>query len=92
MRIEIKIKNKTVSVLLKKGEGVLDELKILEEHSLSEKLLPVIGEMLKKHSLEPEDVEKMELESDLGENFTTYRIAKSVVEAWNFGNSLRIAN
>ena len=34
-----------------------------------------------------ENIEKMTLESDMGENFTTHRIAKAVVEAFNWAKA-----
>mgnify|MGYP001148860645 CR=1 FL=1 len=84
MIIEIKIENKVVTINLLDKEVVLDSVAITEEHRLSEDLLPIIDELLKKHSLEAKDIEKMTLESDMGENFTTQRIAKAVVDSFNW--------
>ncbi len=87
MNIEIKIKNKIVSIgLMGKSDEILDRIVLSEERRLSEDLLPSIDDLLKKNNLEPKDVEKMTLESDMGENFTTYRIAKAVVDAFNWAN------
>lgn len=86
MIIAIKIENKIVSIGLADSGKVLDEAVLSEERRLSEDLLPSIDDLLKKNDLEPKNIEKMTLESDMGENFTTYRIAKAVVDAFNWAN------
>lgn len=84
MIIRVKIENKVVTINLLDKDVILDSVTITEEHRLSEDLLPTIDELLKKNGLETENIEKMTLESDMGENFTTHRIAKAVVEAFNW--------
>ncbi len=102
MRIIIKIvsqrlisqglKNTHVELILQKGKQVLDARKFPDEYHLSEELLPEIDKLIKKNKLEPKDIEKITAQSDLGDNFTTCRIAKAVANAWNWGSSLRITN
>jgi len=87
MNIEIKIENKVVEVRLMEKKTVRNKIVISEEHRLSEDLLPTIDKLLKKNKFEPKDIEEMTLQSDLGENFTTYRIAKAVTDAFNWANS-----
>lgn len=84
MDIGIRIENKIVSISISDNDKVLDAMAIKEERRLSEDLLPAIDDLLKKNGLETEKIEKMTLVSDMGENFTTYRIAKSVVDAFNW--------
>ncbi len=84
MIIQIKIKNRTVELILQKNKQVLDAHKFPNEFHLSEELLPEIGKLLKKNKLKPEDIKKITVKSDLGENFTTCRIAKAVANAWNW--------
>jgi len=86
MDIEIKIENKVVEVSIMEKRTVLDKIIISEEHRLSEDLLPTIDKLLKKNKLAPKDITKMTLKSDIGENFTTYRIAKAVADAFNWAN------
>jgi len=88
MVIEIKIENKIVTISLSDRDTALDSMTITEEHRLSEDLLPAIDGLLKKNGLEVENVEKMTLESDMGENFTTHRIAKAVVDAFNWAKNM----
>jgi hypothetical protein len=86
-KIIIKIKDRTVELLLLDNKKLVDSFKFEEEYQLSEKLLPSIDKMLKKNKLKADDISKMEVESDLGDNFTTFRIAKAVADSWNYGNS-----
>lgn len=86
MIIEIKIKNRTVELILRKNKKVLDTHKFPDEFHLSENLLPEIDKLLKKNKLQPADVKKIIVKSDLGDNFTTCRIAKAVANAWNWAN------
>ena len=84
MKIIIKIENRTVELLLLDEKKLVDSFKFTEERQLSEQLLPSIDKMLKKNKLKSEDIAKMTVESDLGDNFTTYRIAKATADAWNW--------
>ncbi len=88
MNIEIKIENRVVEINLLDKKNLLDQVIIAEEHRLSEDLLPTIDKLLQKNKLAPQDIAKMTLQSDLGENFTTYRIAKAVADAFNWANKV----
>lgn len=89
MIIEIQIKDKQVEIFLKEKGNILDSFNFPEERQLSEKLLPSIDKMLRKNNLKPEDIKKMTVKSDLGDNFTTYRIAKTVADTWNWARKQR---
>jgi len=84
MKILLEINAGRVGIILKDKKNILDKVFFLEERNLSEKLLPTIDKLLKKNKLQPQDVEDFQVISDLGENFTTFRIAKTVVEALRF--------
>jgi tRNA A37 threonylcarbamoyladenosine modification protein TsaB len=84
MVIIIKIKDRTVELVLQKNRKVLDTHKFPDEYRLSEELLPEIDKLIKKNKLEPRDIEKITVKSDLGENFTTQRIACAVANTFNF--------
>ncbi|MFA7319124.1 MAG: hypothetical protein WC022_00795 [Parcubacteria group bacterium] len=84
MEILIEIKEKKVKIKLLDGKKEVDSLEIVEEHSLSKKLLPVIDELLKRNKLEVKEVEKVRVLSDQDDAFTTTRIARTVAETWNF--------
>lgn len=84
MVIQIKIENRIVELVLQKNRKVLDTHKFSDEYHLSEELLSEIDKLLKKNKLAPKDIKKITVKSDLGENFTTCRIAKAVANAWNW--------
>lgn len=84
MNIEIKIESNQVSIFLKKKNGILDEVIFPEERNLAEKLLPSIDKLLRKNKLEPKDIKVMKLKADMDDSYTTFRIAKSVTDSFNW--------
>jgi hypothetical protein len=80
----IKERKVKISLLPENGGKALDEIIFSEEHNISEKLLPSIDKILKRHKLSAKKIKKIDLETDLGESFTTYRIAKATVDAFNW--------
>ncbi|KKR21106.1 MAG: hypothetical protein UT50_C0013G0009 [Candidatus Moranbacteria bacterium GW2011_GWA2_39_41] len=84
MNIQINIENKIVTINLLDKKKVIDDVTITEEHRLSEDLLPTMVALLKKNKMTTQDVKKMILQSDMGDNFTTHRIAASVANAFNW--------
>jgi len=89
MIIEIKIEERQVELILKDKKNVLDSYKFEEEYQLSEKLLPNIDKLLKKNKLKVSDIQKMTVKSDIGDNFTTYRIARAVSDSFNFARKFK---
>jgi tRNA A37 threonylcarbamoyladenosine modification protein TsaB len=88
MKIVIKIQEQKIKIILFKNKKKVDFVDILEEHVLSEKLLPEINNILKKSKLKTEDIERVTVESDQGDNFTTTRIAKAVANSWNWAKGI----
>ena len=87
MKLIININNNKVrAILAEKGENI-DEEGFELYNNLSEKLLPTIDMLLKRQKLEPKDLEKAELEAYVPDSYTTFRIAKAVVDAINWGKS-----
>lgn len=84
MNIEIKIEKNVVSIFLKNKNNMQDQVVFPEERNLSEKLLPSIDKLLKKNKLKSTDIKKMELQADIDDSYTTYRIAKAVVDSFNW--------
>jgi hypothetical protein len=89
MKIEIEIKTEAnrqveIELHLLNELMIVDAVDFAEEHKLSEKLLSSVDELLKKNNLQIGDIGEMTLKSSLDEAFTTYRIAKSVVDAFNY--------
>ncbi|HAI74409.1 MAG TPA: hypothetical protein DCS28_02045 [Candidatus Moranbacteria bacterium] len=90
MQIIIEIKNKITKLLLKKDQKTVDEIIFLPEQNISQKLLPFFDEILKKNNLTVEDIKKIEVETDLGDSYTSRRIAEAVKNVFDWvknGNS-----
>lgn len=84
MKIIIEIKEGAAKLVLKDNEKIVDEFVFSTDHSISEKLLPAIDDILSKNGLKPEDIEKMEAATDLGESYTSRRIVEAVANAFNW--------
>ena len=84
MEIKIIIKNQEVSIRLLKNKTILDRLNFEEARNISEKLLPAIDKILRKNKLTAKEIKKFTLDTDLGESFTTYRIAKTLEKTFNW--------
>lgn len=89
MKILINLKKGEVEVVLKDGDAEIDKINFPEDRNLSEKLLASIDNILKKNRLNSDKIEKVELISDIEENYTSYRIAKAVENAFNWSISQR---
>jgi tRNA A37 threonylcarbamoyladenosine modification protein TsaB len=84
MNIVVEVKDRKITIALRDGESLLDEVVLGDERNLGVKLLPEIDKMLQKRQLEMKKVDKIEVLSDQGDAFTTTRIAKTVAETWNW--------
>lgn len=82
MDIVIEIKNKETRLILKDGSKTLDEVVFLAGENISEKLLPNFDVLLKKNKLTVDDIENVEVETDLGDTFTSRRIAEAMRNAF----------
>jgi tRNA A37 threonylcarbamoyladenosine modification protein TsaB len=87
MKVIINIENNFVRIALQEKEAILDEISFPLDHNLSAMLLPTIDKILKKNGFEPNSIEKIEYSGDVGESYTTYRIAKAVENAFNWAKS-----
>lgn len=84
MILQINLKNSQISLILKNDGKTVAETSWLEDRSLSEKLLSKIDDFLKDASVEPKNVEKVEVETDLAEGYTSRRILETVAKTWEF--------
>ncbi|HEX7586301.1 MAG TPA: hypothetical protein VF390_01565 [Patescibacteria group bacterium] len=91
MNIEIKIEKNVVSIFLKNKNNMQDQVVFPEERNLAEKLLPSVDNLLKKNKLGPEDIGRMELQADMDDSYTTFRIAKAVVDSFNWTRKIHQA-
>jgi tRNA A37 threonylcarbamoyladenosine modification protein TsaB len=84
MRVIIEIKNKITKLILKNGAKKLDEVVFELDENISEKLLPNFDALIKKNKLTLDDIEKIEVETDLGDTFTSRRIAEAMKNAFDW--------
>lgn len=85
MKIIIKIEDNKVEIILRKNAEISDRIGFDLENNLTEKLLPTIDKIVKRNKLEPKDIEKVEFDSKVPDSYTTFRIAKAVADAYNWG-------
>jgi tRNA A37 threonylcarbamoyladenosine modification protein TsaB len=84
MQIIIEIKNKITKLILKDGQKTLDEVVFGVDENISEKLLPNFDVLLKKNKLTIGDIDNVEVETDLGDTFTSRRIAEAMKNAFDW--------
>jgi len=82
--IEIKLKERIITISLKEKGRVLDMLIFPEQGDLTEKLILLVDKIIKKNKLQLKDIQKIITKSDLKENFTSYRILKTIEKTFNF--------
>ncbi len=83
MKITIKIENKKIALVLKSEKDVIDKFSWEEDRNLSQRLLVEIDNLLQKNKLTAKDVEKVKVETDIDDKFTSIRIAKIVAKTFN---------
>ncbi|TAK96543.1 hypothetical protein EPO05_01630 [Patescibacteria group bacterium] len=88
MHITIYLKTGEITLELRSGKKIVDRVIFPEDRSVSEQLLPQLDKLLKKNKLEAQDVEKFALQSEIPESYTTYRVAKAIVEGINIAKRL----
>jgi len=84
MTLIIEIKNKVVTLFLKKGNGLVDKASFPEENNLSRELLASIDKLLKANKLKPIDIKSVNIKTDTPTGFTTSRIARTISKGWNW--------
>ncbi len=84
MQIIVEIKNKITKLLLKKDQKTIDEIVFLPEQNISQKLLPFFDEILKRNNLTVADIKKIEVETDLGDSYTSRRIAEAMKNVFDW--------
>lgn len=85
MNLIIALDGNNITLMLKDGAKLIDELSWVGEHSLSEQLLPKIDEILLKNGINKEAVDKVLTSVSNTSGVTSSRIVQTVAEAWNAG-------
>ncbi|MCK4635705.1 MAG: hypothetical protein KAT32_02480 [Candidatus Moranbacteria bacterium] len=84
MKIKITIQEKNVTLSLEKEENILSEKKWVDENNLLEKFFPALDEILDENNLKVIDLKDFTLETDVPKGYTTERIARTIVQTFNF--------
>ncbi len=84
MQIKILIKEKNVTLTLLNSEIIVSEKKWTDENNLLEKFFPALDEILEENDLKVDELENFILETDVPKGYTTERIARTIVQTFNF--------
>lgn len=92
-KLQLTVKKGEISLSLKNGRKTVDVLAWTDDVNMSEKLLVEIDKILRKNEVKKEEVRKMVVRGDIPAGYSTMRIARTAVNAWNWGiNSLIVDN
>ena len=84
MKIIIELKLGKISLKLEDSQHCIDELVFAEDQNISENLWPFIDDLLKKNGSAVEAIERMEVDSDLEDTYTSRRIAEAAANTFNW--------
>jgi hypothetical protein len=83
MNLIISLDVNDIKLTLKDGRKIVGELSWSDEYTLSEKLLPNIDALLKKHNIGKEKVTKVTAKITKISGVTSSRIVQTVAKGWN---------
>ncbi|MDD5464231.1 MAG: hypothetical protein PHP62_03720 [Candidatus Moranbacteria bacterium] len=86
MNLLISLDGNSISLALKDGRKIVDELSWNDEYTLSEKLLPNIDELLRKNKVSKNEVEKVTTKISKTSGVTSARIVRTIAAAWKLGS------
>jgi len=84
MHLELYLTQDIALLYLKDKKKIIDSSIWLENNNLSQKLLSEIDKIIRKNKLKKEDIQKIEVKSDIPVGYTTTRIAETVAKTYNF--------
>ncbi len=84
MKIKILIKEKNVTLSFLNDENIVSEKKWTDENNLLEKFFPALDKILEENDLKVNELENFILETDVPKGYTTERIARTIVQTFNF--------
>jgi hypothetical protein len=84
MKLEIILENQKITLRLLENSKIVDAISWPEDSNLSKKLLLNIEKILKKNRLGKNDLKSVKVINKTEHNITTFRIAKSVADTYNF--------
>jgi hypothetical protein len=84
MKLEIILENQEITLRLAKKDNLIDKISWPEDSNLSKKLLLNIEKILLKNKLVKNDLKSVKVINKTEHNITTFRIAKSIADTYNF--------
>lgn len=88
MQIQLSLKEKDVTLVLRNEEKIVEERMWVDENNLLEKFFPTLDEMLNRSNIDIDDIDKFLLETNIPQGYTTARIARTIIKTFNFAHKL----
>lgn len=84
MQIELLLKEKNVTLVLRDNDHEIDRTQWIDENNLLERFFPAIDDLLTRNNLVVEGVSNFVLLTDIPKGYTTARIARTIIKTLNF--------
>lgn len=81
----LEVGKQEVFLTLKNEDVAVEKILVGDGYGMAEQLLPALDSLLAKHHLTVNDVEKLEVVSDLPEGYSARRIAETIASVYAFG-------
>ncbi len=80
--LEVEVTLQDATVRLFQGDTCLESVLLDQPRELAERLLPVVDTLLSHHGIQPSEIRKFDVRSDLPEGYSSRRIAETVAQVW----------
>lgn len=87
LKLNAELSKEYLTVFLEKDGKIIAKAKIANDNHLSQKTLPFLDKFLKKAGYSVKEISDTELKSELPDTFTSYRIAKVILETIKWENT-----
>lgn len=77
---------------LREGERVITTKKWQESRDMGQQLFEAIQSLLQENGLGPIDVDNFQLKTEVSDNFTSVKIAETVMKVYNWSVSVAVNN
>lgn len=82
MRLVIEVHKDLIELSLRRGNDVVETVKLESAYALAEDLLPAVDGLLAKRNLKSQDIQDFEVESTLPEGYSARRIAETTAKVF----------
>ncbi len=84
MQIELMLKEKDVTLVLRDDDREIERVEWFDENNLLEKFFPAIDDLLNHNRCDICDIDDFTLITDIPKGYTTARIARTIIKTLNF--------